>query len=297
MSLAASGTTLSRFARVRALAAERGLDALWVSAGASFRWLAGGSPYPGGLPVWLSALIVPVEGPGVAVLSTMHADILDRVRAVKDADEIELLRASGRAVDAGYAAARDATCAGGSWAESGAAIYQAMVEAGSSQPHVSGSFRSYRADVLQPGDMLDVDIGAEVGGYSVDTARNLFIGQPSDELAAAHEVLEQAFGAAAALVRPGVAASAVYHACAEVLAEAGHRQSWKVGHGVGLTATHEAPLIQPGNAAPLEEGMVFTIDPGFFLRRDEPLHLEETVVVTEDGCERMTRFPLGVFRV
>jgi Xaa-Pro aminopeptidase len=364
--MATAATVRSRrFDRVRELAAEQGVDALWVSAGANFRWLAGGSPYPGGLPVWLSALIVPVGRPGVAVISQMHADILDladtgltdvvtyddgdepvavlrralsaaglgvqarvgvedslpfadvlaidaaapgirlesasaifdRVRAVKDAEEIELLRASGRAVDAGYAAARDASYVGGSLAETGAAIYRAMIEAGSTLPALHGSFRSYRNDILQPGDIIDVDLGAEVDGYAVDTARNLFIGQPSDELAQAHELLEQAFNAAAAVVRPGALAEEVHHACVEVIGAAGHRQSWKVGHGVGLTATHEAPLLQPGNQTPLEEGMVFTIDPGYFLRRDEPLHLEETVLVTEDGCERMTGFPLGVLHV
>jgi Xaa-Pro aminopeptidase len=354
-----------RFGRVRALAGEAGLDALWVSAGPNFRWLAGGSPYPGGLPVWLSALIVPVERPAVAVISTMHADILDleatglgelvtyedgeepvgvlrralgaagidvqarlgvedslpfadvlaidsaapglrlesaqaifdRVRAVKDETEIELLRASGRAVDAGYAAARDATRAGGTVAETGAAIYRAMVDAGATLPALHGSFNAYRADILQPGDIIDVDLGAQVDGYAVDTARNLFVGQPSDELVRAHELLEQAFASAASLVRPGIPAEAIHFACVEVIAGAGHRQSWKVGHGVGLTATHEAPLLQPGNRTPLEEGMVFTIDPGYFLRRDEPLHLEETVLVTEDGCERMTRFPLGLLAV
>jgi Xaa-Pro aminopeptidase len=344
---------------------ERELDALYITAGANFRWLAGGSPYPGGLPIWLSALIVSADGDGLAVLSEMHAEILDlegtgvrevmtypdgadtldvlrralsaagiapgsrvgveedipfadtraihevaphvellgaqsifdSLRAVKDDVEIELLRRSGAAVDAAYAAARDTTRAGSTMADAGVAMYRAMIEAGSTQPHVSGSFRSYRDITLQSGDVLDIDIGADVSGYSVDTARNIFIGEPGEELSRQHELLEQAYAASVEVVRPGVPVSAVHDACAEVLAAAGKRQSWKVGHGVGLAAGHEAPLLQPGNDTPLEAGMVFTIDPGFFLKLNEPLHIEETVLVTVDGCERMTSFPLGMLVV
>ena len=125
-------------------------------------------------------LAIDSAAPGLRLESAQA--IFDRVRAVKDEAEIELLRASGRAVDAGYAAAREATRAGGTVAETGAAIYRAMVDAGATLPALHGSFNSYRTDILQPGDIIDVDLGAQVDGYAVDTARNLFVGQPSDEL-------------------------------------------------------------------------------------------------------------------
>jgi Xaa-Pro aminopeptidase len=359
---AALGT---RWQRIVARVAERELDALYVTAGPNFRWLAGGSPYPGGLPVWLSALIISADGRGLAVISDMHAEILDLegtgigdvitypdgddtlkvlgralsaaglgagsrvgveetipfadtqailqvsprivlesaqsifdgLRSIKDDVEIALLRRSGAAVDAAYEAARDTTRAGSTMADAGVAMYRAMIEAGSTQPHVSGSFRSYRERTLKAGDVLDIDIGADMSGYSVDTARNIFIGDPRPELVEQHELLERAYAASVAVTRPGVPVSAIHDACAGVLAEAGKRQTWKVGHGVGLTEGHEAPLLQPGNDTPLEPGMVFTIDPGFFLSLNEPLHIEETVLVTDDGCERMTNFPLGMFVV
>jgi Xaa-Pro aminopeptidase len=355
----------ARWQRIVTLLDERELDALYVTAGPNFRWLAGGSPYPGGLPIWLSALIISAGGSGLAVISDMHAEILDldgtgigdvityadgddtskvlgralsaagitagsrlgveenipfadtqaihqvsphivlesaqsvfdRVRAVKDDVEIALLRRSGAAVDAAYEAARDTTRAGSTMADAGVAMYRAMIEAGSTQPHVSGSFRRYQERTLRAGDVLDIDIGADMSGYSVDTARNIFIGDPGAEMREQHEMLERSYAASASLVRPGVPVSAIHDACAGVLAEAGKRQTWKVGHGVGLAEGHEAPLLQPGNDTPLEAGMVFTIDPGYFLRLNEPLHIEETVLVTDDGCERMTRFPLGILVV
>ena len=73
--------------------------------------------------------------------------------------------------------------------------------------------------------------------------------------------------------------------------EAGYEQVWKVGHGVGLADSHEAPLLQTGNVEIIEENMVFTIDPGAFLTRATPIHIEDTVVVTSSGCESLNRFP------
>lgn len=348
----------ARFSSVRAAMSETELDALYIAAGPNYAWLVGGSPYEGGLPIWLSGLVVPRERDAVAVMSGMHADILDlsgvgevvtyedgddvlpalrrtlqaagiradsrlgvedrigfadaqaltaaapgvslgsaqavfdAVRAVKDADEIALLRRSGAAVDAAYAAARDALAAGGTIAGAGVAMTEAMLAHGASRPQLGGAFLDYAG--AAPDGLLDVDIGASFGGYSVDTARSFHIGAPSPELLEQFEVVRAAYDAAEAVVRPGVAVEDVHAACADVLAAAGHKQAWKVGHGVGLADGHEAPLLQPGNATPLQPGMAFTIDPGFFVERNRPLHIEETVLVTDAGCERLTAFPFDL---
>src|SRR5205085_6027963 len=64
-----------RLDRARRLAAEDGLAGLYVSAGPNFRWLTGEVPHPGGWPLWLSALVVPVDGEAEMVVSKMHAAI------------------------------------------------------------------------------------------------------------------------------------------------------------------------------------------------------------------------------
>ncbi len=66
--------------------------------------------------------------------------------------------------------------------------------------------------------------------------------------------------------------------------EAGFEQVWKVGHGVGLADSHEGPLLQMGNTELLEENMVFTIDPGAFLARATPIHIEDTVSSPRRGA-------------
>ena len=72
--------------------------------------------------------------------------------------------------------------------------------------------------------------------------------------------------------------------------EAGYEQVWKVGHGVGLAEIHEFPLLQLGYTDPLEVDMVFTIDPGAFIAQNTPIHIEDTVIVTEHGAESLNGF-------
>jgi Xaa-Pro aminopeptidase len=347
-----------RFERLRALAAEAGLAGAYVAAGPNFRWLTGEVPHPGGWPLWLSGLVVPVDGEPAMVVSRMHAEIFDleacpvqrvftyvdgddpsaalsaafeaagltagavgaedsmwfgdadlfsarlpqvrlrrapdvfgRVRAVKDADEIEQLQRAAAAHDAGYERAGNVIRSGTTVAEAGAEIVQAMLQAGSEELAIVGTFKSLSRRRFEHGDIVDVDLWpGSHGGYHADSARNVFVGEPSEAAARLYDVTLQAYDTAVAAVRPGVPAESVHHACAEVMSDGGFEQVWKVGHGVGLADIHEPPLLQPGNRDPLEVGMVFTIDPGAFIARDTPIHVEDTVVVTESGCESLNRF-------
>lgn len=353
-----NGSVARRWEAVRAALAATELDALYMTAGPNYAWLVGGSPYAGGLPVWLSALVIPREGDAVAVMSGMHADILDLtavdhvvtyedgddviatlrrgleaagltgaqrmgveermgfadvnalaaaapaleltsaqslfddLRAVKDDGEIDLLRRSGAAADAAFEAGRAAFAEGGTVADAGVRMTEVMLAHGANRPLLGGAFRNYGT---APSDgLVDIDIGASFGGYSVDTARSFHIGAPTSELSEQYAVVRAAYDAAEAVVRDGVPAEDVHAACAKVLTEAGYKQSWKIGHGVGLADGHEAPLVQPGNTNALRSNMAFTIDPGFFVGRDLPLHVEETVLVTDSGCERLTSFSLDL---
>jgi Xaa-Pro dipeptidase len=224
-------------------------------------------------------------------LRLVHAPgVFQALRAVKDVVELELLRQSAAAVDAIYVAARDAKWAGRSMVAVGLELLSAQLEAGTTQPKIGGAFRQYKPVRFAAGDVVDLDTGASFSGYSIDTARNVFVGKVDRALVDSYEAIEAAFVAAESVVRPGASASAIHKACADVMAAAGLDQAWKVGHGVGLVEGHEAPLLQPGNDQPLEANMVITIDPGFFIGVDRPLHIEDTVLVTSEGCERLNRF-------
>jgi Xaa-Pro aminopeptidase len=227
--------------------------------------------------------------PGVGLTRTQS--VFDELRSVKDPDEIELLRRAARIHDIGYAAARMAVREGGTVGRAGLEIMTAMVDAGAESMQISGSFLTLSDRRFKAGDVIDVDLWpGSFGGYRADSARNVFVGEPSDEAVRLYELTRKAYQAAAAVVRPGVAAEDVHRACQEVIEEGGRKQVWKVGHGVGLNNGHEAPLLQLGNHRPLEAGMVFTIDPGVFIQRDVPIHIEDTVLVTANGWETLNGF-------
>ena len=353
-----SGALLDRQERARRRAAAAGVDGLYVSAGPNFRWLTGEEPHAGGWPLWVSAIMLPVDGEPAAVISRMHADIFDlerfpiervftyvdgqspdgvlrealqvtglagarlaaedttwfgdvallgevasgatlvrapevfaHLRAVKDAEEIEHLRLASAAHDAGYIAAREILRPGITVAAAAGEIVQAMLAAGSESLELVGSFHHLSNRPLAAGEVVDVDLWpGSHGGYRADSARNMFLGDPSPEAQRMFAATAVAYGAAMAAVRPGVTAESIHQACAAVMVDAGYEQVWKVGHGVGLNNIHEDPLLQLGNTTPLEEGMVFTIDPGAFIARDSPIHIEDTVLVTVDGVESLNAY-------
>jgi Xaa-Pro aminopeptidase len=217
--------------------------------------------------------------------------VFDRLRAVKDEWEIAQLRRASLAHDAGYRRAVEVVRPGVTVAGAGALIVEAMVEAGSEELSISGAFHRLTDRRFAAGEIVDVDLfPGSHGGYRADTARNIFLGEPSPEAQRLYEATIAAYATAVGAVRPGVTAESVHVACADAMREAGYEQVWKVGHGVGLGDAHEPPLLQPGNADLVEEGMVFTIDPGAFIARDTPIHIEDTVVVTASGCTALNTF-------
>jgi Xaa-Pro dipeptidase len=227
--------------------------------------------------------------PGLALKRTQS--VFDELRSVKDSEEIALLRRAAQIHDIGYAAAREAIRAGTSVGRAGLEIMTAMVDAGAESMQISGLFKTLSDRRLKKGDIVDVDLWpGSFGGYRADSARNVFVGEPSDEAVRLYELTRKAFAASVAVVRPGALAEDVHRACQDTIEEGGRKQVWKVGHGVGLNDGHEAPLMQTGNKRRLEPGMVFTIDPGVFIARDVPIHIEDTIVVTEDGWESLNTF-------
>lgn len=218
--------------------------------------------------------------------------VYDRLRIIKDADEIEHLRRVSEIMDAAYEGARGAIRAGRVEREVAEEIARALVTAGSERLVVNGHFAKMTDRLIERGDIIDLDLAeASYRHYEGDTGRIYFVDGPSDEHRRMYELVLEAYDATLAAIGPGIAAEAVHHAGANVIERAGHVQSWKIGHGVGLTI-HEPPYVQPGEQILLEPGMVFVIDPGMAIV--EPYYttvrVEDMVLVTEDGCEVLSRF-------
>lgn len=149
--------------------------------------------------------------------------------------------------------------------------------------------------VLQPGDAVVMDIGAGSDGYSSDITRMAVIGHPPEGYAEVHAVVELAVQAALATAKPGVAAKAVDQAARNVITEAGYGEYFvhRTGHGLG-TEVHEPPYITANSETILDEGMVFSIEPGIYLPGRFGIRLEEIVILRADGPEILSDLPRDV---
>jgi Xaa-Pro aminopeptidase len=147
--------------------------------------------------------------------------------------------------------------------------------------------------VIERGDPVLVDIGGTTAeGYCSDSTRMYALGAPPADFAAYYEVLHAAQLAGVAAVRPGVTAEDVDRAARDVIAGAGFGEHFvhRTGHGIGLEE-HEDPYIVAGNGEPLGPGMCFSVEPGIYLPGRHGARIEDIVVVTEGGVDRLNVIP------
>jgi Xaa-Pro aminopeptidase len=142
---------------------------------------------------------------------------------------------------------------------------------------------------MAAGTVVLIDMGALRAGYCSDMTRMFHLGQVPANVASAYQATLDAQLAAVAAVRAGVTSGDVDRAARRVLKSAGLAANFvhSTGHGLGLEI-HEAPRIGSGDRTELKAGMVITIEPGVYFENEFGIRIEDTVVVTEDGCEVLT---------
>ncbi len=147
--------------------------------------------------------------------------------------------------------------------------------------------------VIAAGELVVIDCGARVQGYCSDITRTYAAGEPSKRLREIYHVVLEAQLAGVAAVRDGAhGRGAVDAACRGVIEAAGYGANFGhgTGHGVGLEV-HEAPNLGRTRGDVLRVGMVCTVEPGIYVEGLVGVRIEDTVLVTADGCERLTRCP------
>jgi len=164
--------------------------------------------------------------------------------------------------------------------------FETIVAAGSngSRPHARPSDR-----VISDGDLVIVDVGAVVDGYHSDMTRTWSVGEADSFQSEIWDTVVAAQAAGVEAVVSGIAANAVDEACRTVIADAGWGENFihGTGHGVGLEI-HEEPWLGARTEGELETGDVITVEPGIYVQGRAGVRIEDTVVVTEDGCRRLT---------
>jgi Xaa-Pro dipeptidase len=234
---------------------------------------------------------------------SLAGPVVSELRMRKDAAEVAQLRAAGAAIDRVHARMGEFLKAGRTEAQVGADIAVAVVEEGhtgaafvivGSGPNGASPHHDLSDRVIESGDVVVVDIGGPLpSGYYSDCTRTYVIGtEPPAAVREAYTALQDAQEQAVATVRPGVTAEQVDAAARARLTDAGlgERFLHRTGHGIGLDV-HEDPYIVGGNTLPLEPGMAFSVEPGVYLDGQWGARIEDIVVVTADGCERLNTRP------
>jgi Xaa-Pro aminopeptidase len=231
----------------------------------------------------------------------LASSALRDMRIRKTAAEVDALRAAGAAIDRVHACVPGWLRPGRTERQVGSLIAEAIIAEGhakvdfvivASGPNAASPHHEVSDRVLTRGDVVVVDIGGTMPtGYCSDCTRTYAIGEPPAEFTAYYEVLKAAQDAACAAVKPGVTAEAVDAAAREPITRAGYGEAFihRTGHGIGLES-HEDPYIVAGNAEPLEPGMVFSVEPGIY-PGPHGARIEDIVVCTENGCERLNNVP------
>lgn len=145
---------------------------------------------------------------------------------------------------------------------------------------------------IEPGDLVVIDFGAIIDGYRSDMTRTVCVGEPRPPGGKVYEVVRESQQAGVEAVADGVSCAEVDAVCREVISDAGWGEAFlhSTGHGVGLDI-HEAPSLTSRSDEVLAAGEIVTVEPGIYLAGSGGVRIEDTVVVTDDGCRRLTCSP------
>lgn len=260
------------------------------------------------------------EGVGVEVLD---GEVVEGIRAVKTDAEVDHVHEAQRANEVAMAAAEDllaaATVEDGvlhyegevltservteeievTLLRQGCALDETIVACGAdaADPHDRGS------GPLRAGETIVIDIfpQSKATKYHGDMTRTFVKGEPSEEVRRRYEVTHEAFEAALDALGPGVTGEAVHDAVCDVYEREGYATLrsdpdtetgfiHSTGHGIGLDV-HELPRLSP-EGGELKPGHIVTVEPGLYDPEVGGIRIEDLVVVTEDGYENLTDYPI-----
>ena len=234
------------------------------------------------------------KGQGPSLVAT--TGLVEALRTIKDQQEMASLQKAIEVADAAMEGVAPAIQAGETEREVAWRLEKAMRELGAdslsfdtivaagpngAMPHHRPSDRP-----IGPGEPVVIDMGAKVDGYCSDITRTVCVGEPDETFLKIYDIVLGSQLTAIATVRPGMTGGDADDLSRVVIAEAGYGENFghSLGHGVGL-AIHEYPRVGPRSDHPLEEGTVFTVEPGIYLSGWGGVRIEDVVQLEQSGAK------------
>ncbi len=233
-------------------------------------------------------------------------EIVRKMRMVKDEGEIEKIRKAVEIAERAFMDMLDFIKAGKTEREVAAYLEYRMKSHGAEKasfdtiiasgeraalPHGVASDK-----VIKEGDIIVVDFGCVYDGYVSDITRMVSIGEPKEEHVKIHEIVVKAQDRAIENAKPGMKGSEIDALARDYIESMGYGREFGhgLGHGIGIEV-HEGPRISRMSEDVIEEGMVFTVEPGIYLEGRFGVRVEEDVVMRESGVEVLTKLDRGIF--
>ena len=225
--------------------------------------------------------------------------VLEPARMRKSPYEVEALREASEAADAVFEELLTLPLAGMSERELLTDIHRLLLEKGhdtigggivGAGPNGAAPHHGVSDQRIEQGDAVVVDFGGVRSSYRSDITRTFHVGEPGDEFRTVYAIVDEANEAGFEAVRPGVTAAEIDARTRERIEAAGYGPHFlhRTGHGIGLDG-HEAPYLVRGDDTVLEEGMTFSIEPGIYLEGRFGVRIEDIVVMTANGAQRLNR--------
>lgn len=225
---------------------------------------------------------------------------LEALRAVKREDELVLLRKAAKIADDAFALTLPEIKPGMTENEVRIILETNMLKLGSSAPSfdtiIASGYRSSMPHgvasdkVIEEGDFITFDFGAIYKGYHSDMTRTIVLGKASDRQKELYYAVLEAQELGVNSVKAGMSGEELDSIVRNSLEEKGYGDYFNhgLGHGVGLDI-HELPIASPRGKNILEKNMLVTVEPGVYFEGDIGLRIEDSVIVTETGCEIITK--------
>ena len=229
------------------------------------------------------------------------SSVIDRVRMIKDENEIRLMKEASRLNDMALG-----FLAGSFHPESSEKelvrklddFYSRHCSSFSFTPliafgsHAAVPHHESNAGTPVAGSSILFDIGGRTKGYCSDMTRTFSFGPPDPKFKEIYKIVLEANLAAESVIRPGIPFSEIDRAARDIIGQSGYGEFFthRTGHNIGIDV-HEFPDVSMTNPMAVEPGMIFSVEPGIYLPGEYGVRIEDLVLVTEKGVEILNHFP------